>query len=76
MNGESEKRLIENMRNEIKGYIRMKGFTYEHLAQVISQEYNIPTSPQSINNKLSRGSIKYVDVLRIASALGYTIKWI
>lgn len=75
MDNLTEDKMLENMRNEIKGYIRMRGFTYESLAKILREKYNIPATPQSINNKLSRGSIKYIDVIRIANALGYKITW-
>lgn len=71
----TEDKLLENMRNEIKGYIRMRGFTYESLAKLMTEKYGYSVTPQSINNKLSRGSIKYIDVIRIANALGYKITW-
>lgn len=72
----SDKVLLEKMRNEIKGYIRMRGFTYEALANVMSKKFNEKVTPQSINNKLSRGSIKYIDVIKIALALDYKITWV
>ncbi len=75
MDNLSEDQMLENMRNEIKGYIRMRGFTYESLAKLMSEKYGFSVTPQSINNKLSRGSIKYIDVIRIALALGYKITW-
>ena len=75
MDNLSEDQMLENMRNEIKGYIRMCGFTYESLAKLMSEKYGFSVTPQSINNKLSRGSIKYIDVIRIALALGYKITW-
>ena len=75
MDNLSEDQMLENLRNEIKGYIRMRGFTYESLAKLMSEKYGFSVTPQSINNKLSRGSIKYIDVIRIALALGYKITW-
>lgn len=71
----SEDKLIETMRNEIKGYIRMRGFTYDSLAKVMTEKYGSSVTPQSLNNKLSRGSIKYIDVIKIAMALEYKINW-
>lgn len=64
------------MRNEIKGYIRMRGYTYESLAIKMTELFNEKHTPQEINNKLSRGSIKYSDVIKIARALDYKITWI
>ena len=71
----SKDKLLNNMRNQIKGYIRMRGLTYESLAQKLTKKYGKSVTPQSINNKLSRGSIKYIDVIRIAEVLDYKITW-
>lgn len=75
MDRETEDKLIIDMRNEIKGYIRMRGYTYKNLAEKLQKTFGITTTPQSINNKLSRGSIKYSEVIKIAKVLGYKIKW-
>lgn len=71
----SEDKLIEDMRNQIKGYIRMRGFTYEALAKTMSEKFNEKVTAQNINNKISRGKIKYIDVIKIAIAIGYKITW-
>lgn len=75
MNEFSEDVLLEKMRNEIKGYIRMRGFTYEALAKAMTKKFDEKVTPQAINNKLSRGSIKYIDVIKIALTLDYKITW-
>ncbi len=72
----SNNELLNKMRNEIKGYIRMRGYTYESLAIKMTELFNEKHTPQEINNKLSRGSIKYSDVIKIARALDYKITWI
>lgn len=72
----SNNELLNKMRNEIKGYIRMRGYTYESLAKKMTELFNEKHTPQEINNKLSRGSIKYIDVMKIAQALDYKITWI
>lgn len=71
----STDKLLQNMRNEIKGYIRMRGYTYETLAQKMTEMFKEKHTQQEINNKLSRGTIKYIDVIKIAVALGYKINW-
>lgn len=71
----STDKLLQNMRNEIKGRIRMRGYTYETLAQKMTEMFNEKHTQQEINNKLSRGTIKYIDVIKIAVALGYKINW-
>ena len=76
MNQIIQKELKEQICNEIKGYIAMRGLTYKQLAQIIQNKYGMSLSPQSLSNKLSRGSIKYMDVIKIANALDYKIKWL
>ena len=71
----STDKLLQNMRNEIKGRIRMRGYTFETLAQKMTEMFNEKHTQQEINNKLSRGTIKYIDVIKIAVALGYKINW-
>ncbi len=71
----STDKLLQNMRNEIKGRIRMRGYTYETLAQKMTEMFNEKHTPQEINNKISRGTIKYIDVIKITVALGYKINW-
>lgn len=75
MNELSTGELLKTMRNEIKGYIRMRGYTYESLAKKMTEIFNEKHTPQEINNKISRGTIKYIDVIKIAVALGYKIYW-
>lgn len=76
MEKDVEKQLLENMRNEIKGYIKMRGYTYDKLAKILTEVYGESTTSQSLSNKLARGSIKYIDVIKIANVLGYKINWI
>lgn len=71
----STSELLETMRNQIKGYIRMRGYTYETLANKMTELFNEKHTSQEINNKLSRGTIKYIDVIKIAVALDYKINW-
>lgn len=70
-----EEQLLTDMRNEIKGHIRMKGMTYEKVAKLLTEKYGKNVTAQSLNNKIARGSIRYIDILQICSVLGYKIKW-
>ncbi len=71
----SEEQLFTNMRNEIKGHIRMRGMTYEKVAKLLTEKYGKNVTAQSLNNKIARGSIRYIDILQICDVLGYKIKW-
>ncbi len=66
---------IEQIRNEIRSYMVAKGQTYNSVAKLLTEEFGENVTAQSLNNKLSRGSLRYVDAKNIASVLGYKIKW-
>ena len=70
-----EELLIKQIRNEIKGYIHIKGLTYEKVAELLTLKYGKRVTAQSLSNKIARGSIRYVDVLQICSVLNYKIRW-
>lgn len=71
----TEQKLMQQIRNEIKGYIHMKGMTYEKVARLLTQKFGKNVTAQSLNNKIARGSIRYIDILQICEVLGYKIKW-
>lgn len=70
-----EEQLMTQIRNELKGYIHMKGMTYEKVAKLLTEKYGKNVTAQSLNNKIARGSIRYIDILQICDVLGYRIKW-
>lgn len=64
--------------NEIKALIASQGFT---LTEVVRQLNTVrtpkeQTTVQNISNKLTRGTIKYSEILEIASIIGLRIQWI
>lgn len=70
-----DKKMQTRIKNEIRGYMAFKGQTFESLAKLISEKYGRNETPQNISNKLSRGAIKYADVIEIAEVLGFKITW-
>ncbi|MBO6086722.1 LLM class flavin-dependent oxidoreductase [bacterium] len=66
---------INSIRNEIRGYMVMRGQTYKTVAEKLSERFGENVSAQSLNNKLARGSLRYIDAKNIAEVLGYKIKW-
>ena len=63
--------------NEIKALIASRGFT---LTEVVRQLNNTrapeaQTTVQNISNKLTRGTIKYSEILEIAAIIGLKIQW-
>lgn len=67
-----------NIRNEIKSYIALSGWTIADIVKEINKDRDneSQTTPQNLSNKLSRGTIKYSEILQIADIIGYEIKWI
>lgn len=71
IDGEMQKRI----KNEVRSYMVAQGHTFESLAKLISEKYKRNDTAQNLSNKLQRGTIKYAQVIEIAEALGYKIKW-
>lgn len=70
MNKKEEKKLIKN---EVKAYIVKEGFTMKSIAGLLDKESKVAL--QNLSNKLTRGTIKYLEIKQIAEILGYEIKW-
>ncbi len=71
----SEKEL-NLVRNEIKAYIAQSGWTLTAIVHELNTRHIEQTTTQNISNKLSRGTIKYSEVLEIADIVGFKIEWI
>ena len=65
-----------DIKNEIKAYIVRSGYTMTEIIDMINKKYNRNDTVQNLSNKLSRGTIRYSEVLEIADIIGYEIKWI
>lgn len=66
------------IKNEIKSIIAKKGMTMTAVVELINNNRNTDnkTSVQNLNNKLTRESIKYTEMVELANVLGFDIKWI
>lgn len=64
----------EELRRQVKAMIVAKGFTMERLAEALNSKYYTKESKSNLSNKLVRGSLRYIDMQRIADVLGYTIE--
>ena len=64
-----------DIRNEIRSYMVARGHTYKSVAQLLNSKLGLNVTAQSLNNKLARGSLRYIDAKNIADVLGYKIKW-
>lgn len=70
-----KKEISNDIRNEIRSYMVAKGHTYKSVAALLKNKYGENVTAQSLNNKLTRGSLRYIDAKQIADVLGYSIKW-
>ena len=64
-----------NIRNEIKSQIVRAGFTMQEVVDRLAEEYDWSDSVSNLSNKLQRESLRYVEAVQLADALGYEIIW-
>jgi hypothetical protein len=67
----------KQLKNEVKGYIAKSGWTLTDIVKKMNERLpqDKQTTVQNISNKLSRGSIKYVELKEIAEIIGYKLEW-
>lgn len=65
------------IRNQIKAMIAFQGWTLTQVVQKINERHpeKKQTTVQNLSNKLTRGTIKYAEVLEIAEIIGIDISW-
>ena len=61
--------------NELKELIKSKlnGISFNKLTKLLYEKYGVDEAINNLCNKLSRGSLKYIEVKRILDVLGYDI---
>ena len=64
-----------NVRNEIKAQIIRTGTTMQQVVDLLSDEYGWSDSVSNLSNKLQRESLRYVEAVQLADALGYELVW-
>ena len=62
------------IRDEIKGYIAFSGWQMGEVANRLSDRKS-KVALQNLSNKLTKETIIYSEVKKIAEILGYEIKW-
>lgn len=67
----------KRIRNQVKGMIALQGWTLTSVVEKINEKRpeSEQTTIQNISNKLSRGTIKYYEILEIAEIIGIDILW-
>lgn len=71
-----DEQKAEKLKRFVKSILTLEGFSLTDIAKEITENCNRPESPQTISQKLTRGTIKYVEMQEIADLLGYKIEWI
>ncbi len=61
----------EELKRQVKSLVVAKGYTLEKLALELNQKYGTKDSKTGISNKLARGSLRHIDMLRILDVLDY-----
>ena len=67
--------MKSNLRNEIKSYIVRSGYTMQEVVDRLSEDYSWSDSVSNLSNKLQRESLRYVEAVQLAAALGYDLVW-
>jgi molybdenum-dependent DNA-binding transcriptional regulator ModE len=70
-----KKQMKSNLRNEIKSYIVRQGMTMQEVVDLLHDEHGWSDSVSNLSNKLQRESLRYVEAVQLANALGYEIVW-
>ncbi len=65
--------MKSNLRNEIKSYIVRSGCTMQEVVDQLSEDYGWSDSVSNLSNKLQRESLRYVEAVQLADALGYDL---
>lgn len=67
--------MKSNLRNKIKSFIVRSGYTMQEVVDRLSEDYGWSDSVSNLSNKLQRESLRYVEAVQLADALGYDIIW-
>lgn len=67
--------MKSNLRNEIKSYIVRSGYTMQEVVDRLSEDYSWSDSVSNLSNKLQWESLRYVEAVQLADALGYDLVW-
>ena len=51
------------------------GYTMQEVVEQLSEEHGWSDSVSNLSNKLQRESLRYVEAVQLADALGYDLVW-
>ena len=72
----AEQEEIFSIKCKIKALMAERGYTLEKLACKLNETYGIKESKNNLSNKLSRGTLRFIEVKRIAEVLDFDINFI
>lgn len=64
-----------NVKNEINSYLAKTGWTLTAVAQELTLRHGKNVTVQNLSNKLTKGTIRYNEVVEIANIIGYDLVW-
>lgn len=68
--------MPSEMQKFFKSKLAMSGMTFSKLIDEYNKTIEQKTTVSNINNKLSRDTIKYSEIVKLADVMGYDIEWI
>ena len=64
----------QTIKDEVKGYITLSGWHMGEVANRLSERKS-KVALQNLSNKLTKGTIRYSEIKKIADIIGYEIEW-
>lgn len=64
------------LKEDLKALIVKNGWTMTAVVEEINKRNNTDYSMQNFSSKLSRGTLRYAEVVEILDIIGYQIEWI
>ena len=69
------KKKVNPVALEIKSVILKSGYTQGEIVDTMSADFGWSSSPSNFSRKLNEGTLRYEEVLELAKAMGYEIRW-
>lgn len=64
-----------SFKDDLKAIIIKNGWTMTSVVQEINSRNHTDYTVQNFSAKLSRGTLKYLEVVEVLDIIGYEIKW-
>ena len=68
--------MKSDLQKFFKSKLALAGMTFTDVISGYNQNNEVQTTISNINNKLSRETIKYSEMVSLADVMGYDIKWV